>query len=170
MKKTASRGPGRPRYVPTVPNKRFTFEELCEANGVNTETGKGKNCTMLTLRKFLKSEMFTDSGNPKPNSAIMLVKDETREPNSKKGLGRKCFVYAIRKGKSVKKAKRTASVNIGTSTRKPKTAKVSTSTAKYEAAKLALTAPAPAPVSAPAAEVPAATEPAVTETAATTVA
>jgi len=102
--KTLNRGVGRPKAVIKWPAKKFTFADLCVANGVSTETGKGK-MTKLTLRKHIAAEMFhtktvkgklkVDRENPRRNSVIVLL-DETREPASTNGLGRKCEVYQLR--------------------------------------------------------------------------
>lgn len=93
---SVKQGPGRPRYAPKIPSGKFTFDRLCELNGVDTETGKGENCSALTLRKFLKRDMYTEKGNPRNTSEIVLLKDEKREPDSEKGLGRKALVYIRR--------------------------------------------------------------------------
>jgi hypothetical protein len=134
--------PGRPAYIPVVPRGRFTMNDLCEANGVNLKSGKGKNCSRLTLVKWVAKQL----GN-KRSGLIVKVKDETSEPNSKKGLGRKAFLYIRRATNGLKTAaKSNVSVKMGT-------------TADYEATKAALlgtpvtavtVAPTPAP--APAAE------------------
>ena len=132
-KKTVNRGVGRPKAEVKVPGRKFTFADLCEANGVNTETGKGK-MTNLTLRKFLARDMYhtklnakglpvPDRTKPRRNSVIVLL-DEVREPASTDGLGRKCEVYQLRaKRDAAKLAAKTAtakptpapvSVNVGT--------------------------------------------------------
>jgi len=87
-------GPGRPKAQVNIPNKRFTFEDLKAAN---------THVTPLTLRKFIKA----DAGK-KNMSLIVRLKDENREPNSAKGLGRKVFVYCPR-GKASTKAPAKAS-------------------------------------------------------------
>ena len=50
---TAKKGAGRPRAIVTLPlTKKFTFPDICACNG----------CTPLTIRKWLKRDMFvTDS-------------------------------------------------------------------------------------------------------------
>lgn len=100
-KKTLNRGVGRPKAIVKWPAKKFTFADLCVANGVDTETGKGK-MTKLTLRKHIAADMFhftpkgkIDRTKPRRNSVIVLL-DETREPASTNGLGRKCEVYQLR--------------------------------------------------------------------------
>ena len=129
--KSVKRGPGRPKAVINIPNKKFTFTDLKEAN---------KHVTPLTLRKFLGRDMFMldeagkpDRNRPRRNSLIVLVRDETREPNHGKGLGRKTFVYlkrtksAILKSapKSAKPAPQSApaiepvTVNVGTAADAP---------------------------------------------------
>jgi hypothetical protein len=132
MKSKNQRGPGRPMAEITVPNRKFTFADLVEANS---------HVTPLTLRKFLKRD-----ASRKGKSEIVLVKDETREPNHKKGLGRKTYVYIRRSKASALKTARKSSVTVPLST--PST------TADYEAKKAALLAPEPAPA-APIAETPA---------------
>ena len=105
--KSVKRGPGRPKAEITIPNKKFTFTDLKEAN---------KHVTPLTLRKFLGRDMFMldeagkpDRNRPRRNSLIVLVRDETREPNHDKGLGRKTFVYIKRtKAASLKAAPKAA--------------------------------------------------------------
>ena len=171
-KKTLNAGPGRPKATIKWPAKKFTFADLCVANGVNVETGKGK-MTKLTLRKHIAADMFhtktvsgkikVDRTKPRRNSVIVLL-DETREPASTNGMGRKCEVYQLR-------SKRDA-------------AKLAAKTPKASPAPTAPVAPvapvsvdigeAPAPVApevvaAPVAEVVTAPEvPAVAETAAVT--
>lgn len=103
-KKTLNRGVGRPKAEIKWPAKKFTFADLCVANGVNVETGKGK-MTKLTLRKHIAADMFhtktvngkikVDRTKPRRNSVIVLL-DETREPASTNGMGRKCEVYQLR--------------------------------------------------------------------------
>lgn len=142
--KKVNRGPGRPMATITVPNRKFTFGDLAEVN---------KHVTPLTLRKFLKRDAAR-----KGKSEICLVKDETREPNSKKGLGRKTFVY-IRRSKlnSLKTASKSkVSVPLGDKAPAP-SAPVSES---YEAKKAALGITAAAPAADMAPEVTPAAEPA----------
>jgi hypothetical protein len=119
MKNEKNRGVGRPSYAVKYPNHKFTMSDLMVANGVNPKTGKGKLCTKLTLVKALQRDMFILDKNGKPdverprrNSTIVRVKNETRQPNSVSGLGRKTFVY-IRRDKLVKSEK-TVTVSIGT--------------------------------------------------------
>jgi len=143
--KNINRGPGRPAYDIKWPNGKFTFDDLCEANGVNPKTGKGKFCTKLTLRKGIKRDAAS-----RGRSEIVLLKDEQREPNSKSGLGRKTFVYIRRSKLQTLKAasKSTASVNVGTKAVKPAKVKATKSPATaavdYEAMKANLLAPMPA--------------------------
>lgn len=129
MAKNTSTGPGRPSYNVRWPYNKFTFNQLLENNGVNLKTGKGKNCSRLTLFKHLQAE------TKGAKSLIVKLKDQTREPNSKKGLGRKAFIF-IRRDKldnGLKTAKRsTVTVKL------PSAAK---SNADYEAQKLALATP-----------------------------
>lgn len=136
--KNKQRGPGRPMADINVPNKKFTFADLVEANS---------HVTPLTLRKFLKRD-FARKGK----SEIVLVKDETREPNSKKGLGRKTFVYLRRSKLNSLKTARKSTVSVPLAPAK--------TTADYEATKAALLAPEPAPAEIPAPAAPEATTPA----------
>lgn len=126
--------PGCPKYIPSLPKGHFTMQGLCEANGVNFKTGKGKRCSKLTLVHFIDRELNSRKG------LIVRIKDETAEPNHKKGLGRKAYVYTRRPGtgsnastlRSARKSKVTVHV--------PGTG-VSPETAAYEATKAALSAP-----------------------------
>lgn len=136
--KNKQRGPGRPMADINVPNKKFTFADLVEANS---------HVTPQTLRKFLKRD-FARKGK----SEIVLVKDETREPNSKQGLGRKTFVYMRRSKMNSLKSARKSTVSIPLAPAK--------TTADYEATKAALLAPEP--ITAPAIEIPAPATPEAT--------
>lgn len=73
---------GRPRAEVNVPNKKFTFTDLVEANPELSE---------VTLHKFLARDRARKS-----KSEIVRLKDESREPSNEKGLGRKKFVYIKR--------------------------------------------------------------------------
>jgi len=136
-KNSTTRGPGRPMYSPVIPRGKFTMNDFCIANGVNPKTGKGKNCSKLTLIKFL--------GRKQGKALIAKVKGETADPNSKKGLGRKAFLYQRKAGVTIPKA----DVSAPKATKTPRkytrkaTAPAST-TADYEATKAALLAPTPA--------------------------
>lgn len=45
---------GRPTYQPRFPTKnKWTFRNLCDVNGVVWITGKGKNCSKITLQKYM---------------------------------------------------------------------------------------------------------------------
>lgn len=143
--KNINRGPGRPAYEVKWPTSRFTMADLMERNGVNLKTGKGKFCTKLTLVKALARDLA------KRGHSFIVKLDETREPNSKSGLGRKTFVY-LRRSKldTLKTARKsTATVNVGTKAPKVRTPKVTSTTADYEAQKAALLAPTPAVTIAP---------------------
>jgi hypothetical protein len=134
-----------------------------DKNEVDVNTGKGKFCSKLTLVKGIKRGI-TDGE---------IVKlDETREPNSKLGLGRKTLVYIRReyigdsntRTKSAKSS--TPAVKVAPNPVKA-TVRAKTPTkdvADYDAKKAALLAPTPSvsipPVSAPA-TTPAVTTPAV---------
>lgn len=99
--------PGRPAYIPAVPRSRFTMNDLCEANGVNLKSGKGKNCSRLTLVKWVAKQL-----DNKRSGLIVKVKDETSEPNSKKGLGRKAFLYIRRVAKDGLKTAAKSNVSV----------------------------------------------------------
>jgi hypothetical protein len=154
MKKNATRGAGRPKYQPKYPKSKFTMGDFLDANGVNVNTGKGKFCTRLTLVKHLKADQNLG------NKSLIVKLDETREPNSKSGLGRKTYVYILRSVLSARKAtkrKNAANVHvkIGTPAKTviptvPVNA-ISPETEAYEAMKDSLTNPStPATPSAPA--------------------
>lgn len=102
-------GVGRPKAVINVPSKKFTFADLVAENS---------HVTPLTLRKFIKRDMFTSTGKHNHKSTLVLVEGDKREPNSTLGLGRKTLVYAKRNRvntlKDVTKSK--VSVNVGTDT------------------------------------------------------
>jgi hypothetical protein len=101
--------PGRPKYMPKFPrSNEWTFTQFMEANDIETnpaskEFGKGPHCTMLTLRKFMKRDMWNVKGKgrnkvvrARPNSLIVNVRGVTAEPNSESGLGRRANLYALR--------------------------------------------------------------------------
>ncbi len=161
-------GPGRPKYTPLFPrSKEWTFTDFMEVNGINTNSnskdfGKGPNCTMLTLRKFMARD-----AKRMGKSLIFKVKDVTSEPNSKSGLGRRAYLYSLRANANVKRG--TAPVKAATP-RKAKAAAseveangLSASTNRYEEIKNILAAPAPA-VAPEAAQPETVTVPAVTIT------
>ena len=91
--------PGRPRYNMVCPDlAAFTFTELMEANGVDTQKylkngkvnkgyAKGVNCSMLTCRKNLKYQLATGE--------VCLMKGYTAVPVSNDGqsLGRRGLLY-----------------------------------------------------------------------------
>lgn len=131
MKNKNQRGPGRPMADINIPNKKFTFADLVEANS---------HVTPLTLRKFLKRD-----ASRKGKSEVVLVKDETREPNHKKGLGRKTYVYIRRSKANALKTARKSTVSVALAPAK--------TTADYEATKAALLAPDPTPAPAPATDI-----------------
>jgi hypothetical protein len=154
---TETRGPGRPKAEIKWPAKKFTFADLCEANGTDFETGKGR-VTKLTLRKSLDRDMFhviesgknkgkVDKSKPRRNSLVVLL-DETREPASKDGLGRKSFVYVLRSRLAALKDAKAVSVSVTKASkpgRKAKVTGISGATAAYEGIKAVLAAPS-APV------------------------
>jgi len=131
--------PGRPKYSPKFPrSNEWTFTQFMEANGIETNPasvkfGKGPNCTMLTLRKFMTRDMWNVKGKGRnkvsrirPNSTIVNVRGVTAEPNSESGLGRRANLYALRaKGvTSQVPAAKPVAKPVKTST--PKTVKVKT--------------------------------------------
>jgi hypothetical protein len=161
--KTKRNGPGRPKAEIKFPRKaQWTFDDLCEANGVDIVTGKGK-IAKLTLRNFLKADRYSKdkAGNFTTNlrrtSKVILVPDASDKltaPKGEKGLGRKRLVYALRPGAVVTTAPKVAKVK---ATPAPVAA-----TPAPEPASVDMGTPAtPAPV--PAAEVPAAEVPATAE-------
>ena len=159
MKKNTSKhnSPGRPKYTPIFPRtKEWTFTDLMEVNGIDTNSdhknfGKGPDCTMLTLRKF----MARDS-KKLGRSMIFKVRGVTCEPNSNTGLGRRAYLYSLRANAAVKRAAAAPSTP-----RKAKSVEangtpatdVSDATKQYEDLKNSLLAPSPvlvAPVLEPA--------------------
>lgn len=160
-KNTAERGPGRPAYAVKYPYGKFTFNQLCELNGVSTKgvnKGKGKNCTALTLRKALDRDMFhvdakdstkVDKTKPRRNSEIVLVKNETREPNSNEGLGRKAFVYIRRAKLAALKSASKSSVNVPLNDTPAPAVTSPADTFAQVKADIAASATAPAPAPAP---------------------
>ena len=148
--------PGRPRYEMKFPRSaEWTFTQLMAANGVNTDKGsknfgKGDNCTMLTLRKNLKHDMFRADGGRKATSLVVEVKGVTAEPDSDSGLGRRATLYRMR---SVAAKDHSADkVTAPKASRKAKAPKVSVAAVIAEA-KAILAEPASTVVIAPAPEV-----------------
>ena len=150
--KVVAKGPGRPKYIPAWPTKKeWTFTDFMVANGIDPVTKKGGKCTILTLRKYLDADMYTETGNARSSSAVILVKGKLGEPTAPSGLGRKPLVYQLRAKVSAAKP--------STKTQKVVTAvKVSTNpestTADYEAQKAALLGEPKTPVAETAPEVP----------------
>ena len=103
--------PGRPKYALRLPTrKEFTFQDILESNGVEIDPkskgyGKGAECSLLTIRKGLKRDMYILHPKTKkilrvnPRSRVCLVKGVTSEPNSTTGLGRRALVYCLRVNK-----------------------------------------------------------------------
>ena len=103
--------PGRPKYALRLPTrKEFTFQDILESNGVEIDPkskgyGKGGECSLLTVRKGLKRDMYILHPKTKkilrvnPRSRVCLVKGVTSEPNSTTGLGRRSLVYCLRVNK-----------------------------------------------------------------------
>lgn len=139
--------PGRPKYTPKFPKRaEFTFIQFMEINGVETNPasknyGKGPNCTMLTLRKFL-----TRDAKKLGRSQLFRVRGVTAEPNSKDGLGRRGYLYSVRAGaKAVKVAKAPRKVKTAPVAKAPKApAGLSDATKTYEDIKNILAQPSPA--------------------------
>ena len=165
--------PGRPKYDLKWPTREeWTFQDLLETNGVETNPdsknyGKGEKCSLLTVRKNLKRDMYIL--NPKtgkvkrvnPRSKAVLVKGVTAEPNSTTGLGRRAKVYCLRvnKGSVSKPAPKAVKAVAPKAPRKARTVKTpgdatSAATKTYEAIKDILAQPTPAPASVPAASAP----------------
>lgn len=148
--------PGRPRYEMKFPSSaEWTFTDLMRVNGVCTDKGsknfgKGDKCTMLTLRKNLKHDMFRKDGGRKATSLVVEVKGVTAEPDSESGLGRRATVYRLRavpaKDHSAEKAPRKVA-KISTAP------KITTAAETIEAAKAILAEPAAVVTIAPAPEV-----------------
>ena len=154
MAKVKSNGVGRPSYSVKWPYNKFTFNQLLEHNGVNLKTGKGKNCSRLTLFKALQR-------NTKGPKSVIVKLDVTREPNSKKGLGRKAAVFLRREKFTALKTASTSTVSVKVSgPRKTRKSTAPTSTEDYEKLKASIAAPV-APVAPTAPEVPVNTAPVV---------
>jgi hypothetical protein len=152
--KTVKVGPGRPKYEPLFPRtNKWTFNQFCEVNGINLETGKGPDCSVLTLRKFLKRDMFSNSGRVRSNS-LVIDTGELAPPSSDTGLGRKSKLLQLRSKLASKsdstpviKKSDTAkeiTVNVGTDNTPDVTPDIeptpieTSNTAEYEAQKAAL--------------------------------
>lgn len=146
MKKNIKRnGPGRPAYEPKFPAKlKWTMADFCRRNEVDTETGKGPNCSKLTLVKFLKKDLKN-----RRSGLVGKLKDETAPPDSDSGLGRRSLLYFLRARADEIEAKAEAkparkSNGLKTAAKSPVSVKLST-TADYEATKAALGIDTPAP-------------------------
>ena len=139
--------PGRPKYTLRLPTrKEFTFQDILEVNGVETNPaaknyGKGENCSLLTVRKNLKRDMYIlhpKSGKilrVNPRSRVCLVKGVTAEPNSTTGLGRRALVYCLRENKDnvSKPTVKTATPKAAKATRKARTPKATSQTPTADA-------------------------------------
>src|ERR1035441_5488167 len=153
--------PGRPKYTLRFPTrKEFTFQDILECNGVETNAksakfGKGKDCSLLTIRKGLKRDMYRV--HPKtgkilgvnPRSKVVLVKGVTAEPNSS-GLGRRQLVYCLRVNKDslkpVKPVVKPVTATVPKAPRKPRPPKSTSQTPTADALAAihaALVAPTP---------------------------
>jgi hypothetical protein len=139
---TKHNGPGRPRFAPKFPRrKEWTFTDFMEVNDIQTnqdrkDFGKGPNCTMLTLRKFMARDAKRGS-----RSLITKVRGVTSEPNSEAGLGRRAYLYSVRVKPNVaapapKKASAPKAENTSAATHDA----VSDGTKQYEELKSNLTA------------------------------
>ena len=155
--------PGRPRYTMKFPTrKEWTFTDLMNANGVETNPkskrfGKGDNCTMLTLRKNLKHDMYLLDKKGKilrvnPRSQVCLIDGVTAEPDSESGLGRRALLYCLRVNKdNVSKPVTKASTPKATIAKAPRKARTPKSTSQTPTADAldkihaALAAPEPTP-------------------------
>lgn len=146
--------PGRPKYNPVFPTTdKWTFNDFEITNGVDPQTGKGEKCSRLTLRKWLDADMYTEEGNLRKSSQIVLVKKELSPSGSIKGLGRKRLVYQFRNKVNTDKvitdnpvvetpvADVTVNVGTDTVTETPETTGISQETLNYEAKKLELFGP-----------------------------
>jgi hypothetical protein len=155
-------------------------------NDINTnpdskDFGKGPNCTMLTLRKYMERDMYfhkegkrpiaANRTKANPRSNIVILRGVTSEPNSENGLGRRAYVYSLRANAPAKTAVKAAAPSTPRKARKAKTATVtapsgvSDATQKYEELKAILAAPStPVPVEKPAEQPATVTVPAVTIT------
>ena len=142
--------PGRPKYAPKFPKRaEFTFIQFMETNDIETNPaskkyGKGPNCTMLTLRKFL-----TRDAKKLGRSELFRVRGVTAEPNSADGLGRRGYLYSVRAGvKAAKAPRKVKSAPVVKAAKAPKAPKapadLSAATKTYEDIKAILAAPSPA--------------------------
>lgn len=104
--KKAKRGVGRPAAKlidPANAPKGCTFADLCEAQGMRwaprANDGKGAwtggSCTPLTVRHHLPTALSKGKDSYGRMSRYFLT-GETVAPDSKKGLGRKQFVFKLR--------------------------------------------------------------------------
>ena len=160
--------------------------EWMEANGINTnpdskDFGKGSDCTMLTLRKYMERTMYfhkegkrliaANRTKANPQSNIVILGGVTSEPNSEKGLGRRAYVYSLRVNAPVNADVASSTPRKARKVRKSRTATVtapsdvSVETKRYEELKAILATPsAPLPVEKPAEQPVTVTVPAVTIT------
>jgi hypothetical protein len=152
---------GRPKYRPSWPrSQEWTFADLMTANGVETNSksktfGKGPNCSMLTLRKFMDRDAELKDGSEIVTVMNKDGKPVTCKPNSKSGLGRHALVYSLRNAKNSRQLTADARKLSATGakpapvarkvTRKAKKT-VAAANADYEAQKAALLTPTPAVV------------------------
>lgn len=139
-------GPGRPKYEPVFPRtKEWSFTDFMEVNGININSnskdfGKGPNCTMLTLRKFMARD-----AKKMGHSLIVKIKGVTSEPNSKDGLGRRAYLYSLRAKANVKRASAPKSEAPAAADVVTPHDDVSDATKRYEELKSILAVPTPAP-------------------------
>jgi len=161
--------PGRPRHTLKWPKskKQFTFTDIMDMNGCDTRPGKnfGKalnesGCTMLTVRKNLKADMYILDPKTKeiirvnPRSEVIKIriknKDVTAEPNSETGLGRRALLYCLRINKdSIKAPKastpKVAKVKVARKARTPKSTSQTPTADVLDKIHAALATPEPAP-------------------------
>ena len=102
--KNSKRGVGRPpskMIDPQNAEKGCTFSDICEAQGMRWVATKkewtGGNCTPLTVRHHLPTALSKGLDYYKHRSRYFIT-GETVAPDSKKGLGRKQFVFKLRAG------------------------------------------------------------------------
>lgn len=154
--------PGRPKYTPKFPRSaEWTFTDFMARNGIETNPkskrfGKGPNCTMLTLRKFMERDMYfhkpgkalvaKNRTGKNPKSLMVHITGVTAEPNSKSGMGRRADLFCTREnaGKTRKVRKATVA-KVPKAPKAPKApADLSAATKQYEEIKNILAQPSPA--------------------------
>ncbi len=140
---------GRPMYNPVIPEGDFTKKELARANGVcvkgsgvkgsddyNSNYGKGKHCTLLTLQHWLDRQLAS-----RKNGLVVRL-SEKRKPTN--GLGAPQFVYRNRINVEINKI-----VNNPVAIDIAEAIDISNATKEYEAIKASLAIPDPIVINAP---------------------